>query len=33
VVNGKYKILNESLNQRNLQQDLQQLVEYLLSKE
>lgn len=33
VVNGKYKIVNESLNQRNLQQELQQLVEYLLSKD
>jgi len=33
VVNGKYKILNESLNQRNMQQEMQQLVEYLLSKD
>lgn len=33
VVNGKYRINNSSLNQRNLQQELQQLVEYLLSKD
>lgn len=33
VVNGKYKILNESLNQRNMQQEMQQLVEYLLGKD
>lgn len=33
VVNGKYRINNSSLNQRNQQQELQQLVEYLLSKD
>lgn len=33
VVNGKYKINNQSLNQRNLQKELQELVEYLLTKE
>jgi len=33
VVNGKYKILHESLSQRNMQQEMQQLVEYLLSKD
>ncbi|WP_333608289.1 thiol:disulfide interchange protein DsbA/DsbL [Arsukibacterium sp.] len=33
VVNGKYRIINEGLNQRNLQQDLQQLVDYLLAKD
>lgn len=33
LVNGKYKIINESLNPRNMQNELQALVEYLLAKE
>lgn len=33
VVNGKYKIINDSLSQRDLQKELQALVEYLLSKD
>ncbi|KRS22139.1 protein-disulfide isomerase [Alishewanella sp. WH16-1] len=33
IVNGKYKINNESLSQRAYQQEMQQLIEYLLSKE
>lgn len=33
VVNGKYRINNSSLNQRNLQEELQALVEYLLAKD
>jgi len=33
VVNGKYRINNSSLNQRNMQQELQALVEYLLTKD
>ncbi len=33
VVNGKYRINNSSLNQRNLQAELQALVEYLLAKD
>ena len=33
VVNDKYKILNESLNQRNLENELQELISYLLQKD
>lgn len=33
VVNGKYKIINESLGKGNQQKELQALVEYLLSKD
>ena len=33
IVNGKYRINNSSLNQRNLQEELQELVEYLLAKD
>ncbi len=33
VVNGKYKIINESLDQRNFQAEMQALVNYLLSKD
>lgn len=33
VVNDKYKILNESLDQRNLENQLQELISYLLQKD
>lgn len=33
VVNDKYKILNESLDQRNLENELQELINYLLQKD
>ncbi|WP_372624829.1 thiol:disulfide interchange protein DsbA/DsbL [Arsukibacterium sp.] len=33
VVNDKYKILNEALNQRDLENELQELISYLLSKD
>ncbi|GHG59333.1 thiol:disulfide interchange protein [Alishewanella longhuensis] len=33
VVNGKYKILNDGLNPRNMQKELQELVEFLLAKD
>lgn len=33
IVNGKYKINNAALDSRNLQQELQQLVDYLLQKD
>lgn len=33
VVNDKYKIINEALNQRNLENELQELISYLLEKD
>ncbi|MCC5452373.1 thiol:disulfide interchange protein DsbA/DsbL [Rheinheimera sp. UJ51] len=33
VVNGKYKINNQNLDQRNLQTDMQNLIEFLLKKD
>ncbi|WP_213995593.1 thiol:disulfide interchange protein DsbA/DsbL [Arsukibacterium sp.] len=33
VVNDKYKIVNEALNQRNLENELQELISYLLAKD
>ncbi len=33
VVNGKYRIHNEALNQRNFEAELQQLISYLLEKD
>lgn len=33
VVNDKYKIINEALNQRNLENELQELISYLLQKD
>ncbi|KKO45879.1 protein-disulfide isomerase [Arsukibacterium ikkense] len=33
VVNDKYKIINEALNQRNLENELQELISYLLAKD
>jgi thiol:disulfide interchange protein DsbA len=33
VVNDKYKVLNEALDQRNLESELQELISYLLEKD
>lgn len=33
VVNGKYKIKNEALDSRNYEQEMQQLIDYLLQKD